>query len=166
MSRDEIIREIPKWHDLIWGIVRKAGFNEDDTEDLTGDIILKALERAHEFDPSRAKLSTWLGSMAKWTAIERRRSVKGRVGKPKPLVLSLSDALEATYLTTEGVAQDRAEQHEMIALFLNSLMTPSERAVGDLLLSECDASEIADRLNLSKSRIHQVIQGLRKRLAA
>ena len=73
MSRDEIINEIPKWRKLIYGIVLKAGFVADDAEDLTSDIILKAMEKVVEFDSTRATVQTWIGSIARWTAVERRR---------------------------------------------------------------------------------------------
>ena len=159
MSRDEIIKEIPKWRKLIYGIVLEAGFVADDAEDLTADIVLKAMEKAGEFDSTRGKLQTWIGSMAKWTAVERRRTNRGR-WKKRPEMVDLVDIVAVA-----PVAHDMAENHETIAAFVEAARTPSERRVAELYVLDADAPTVATSLGVGRSYVYQVVAECRKRCA-
>lgn len=159
MSRGEIINEIPKWRNLIYGIVLKAGFVADDADDLTSDIILKAMEKAREFDSDRATVQTWIGSLAKWTAVERRRSNRGR-WKKRPELVDLTDTL-----AVDPVAHESAEREELIAGFVESARTPSERRVAELYVVDADAPTVAASLGVGRSYVYQVVAQCRQRCA-
>jgi len=68
---------------LVHRILAGAG-TEPDVEECVSDAFYAAWSRIDQYDPTRAPLRTWLLILAKYQALERRRALLKRAGKPVP----------------------------------------------------------------------------------
>ena len=58
---------------IIAQIGQRMGVPQQDMADFIQDVMVRALDKSHTYDPQKAKVSTWLGQIAGSVAINRRR---------------------------------------------------------------------------------------------
>lgn len=146
-----------------------------DVEEVVSDALAAAWERAAEFDPERSTLANWVLMLAKYAALDRRRSLRRRtlddMGRAK--VIPLTAAPEATAPEATAPPSDAAvlaqEQRAAVHAALRRL-PPAER---ELLIRryffEESVAEIARDLGLSRgaldTRLWRARQNLRRLLS-
>ena len=146
------------------GIVLKVarGYcrHPEDRLDLVQEISVQAWAAFEDFDPARARFSTWLYRLALNVAISQWRRQQHRQRHHTPL----DDALPA--------ADDRAPPEQRHALHQLELaihaLPPLDRALMLLHLDDHDHRQIAEVLGISvanvSTRLHRLRQQLRTRL--
>lgn len=68
---------VESYQTLVFQFARNMMRNVEDAEDLTQDVFVTAFEKLHTFDATRAKLATWLLTIARnrcWNQLKRRRT--------------------------------------------------------------------------------------------
>ncbi|WP_299519864.1 sigma-70 family RNA polymerase sigma factor [Winogradskyella sp.] len=65
----------------LYGVILKIAINEEIAEDALQETFVKVWKNAHKYDPSKAKLFTWLFRIARNTAIDKLRSFNNRYQK-------------------------------------------------------------------------------------
>ena len=78
----------------VYGWVRVRMASKEDTEDVVAEAFLHAARAFESFDPSRAKFSTWVTTIARNCMISHFR-------KQRPSV-TLEDVPETTYMVSGG----------------------------------------------------------------
>jgi len=66
---------------LVFSVTYHVLQNDTLAEEVTQDTFLKIWNRAHLWDSSRGKVTTWLLTIARYTAIDRLRTEQRRDGK-------------------------------------------------------------------------------------
>lgn len=78
--------------------------DERDREECLSDVALQAWEAIDGYDPSRASFTTWLSTLARNAALNRRRSIERRRenGPPDEDIPAPADSPEQTVLKEES----------------------------------------------------------------
>lgn len=69
------------YSDSLYGSILKVTQNEEVAEDALQETFIKVWKNAKKYDPSKAKLFTWLFRIARNTAIDKLRSFNNRFHK-------------------------------------------------------------------------------------
>lgn len=77
-SADPVIfgRFITSHQDMVFGFLGRMGFSQEDAEDLAQETFLRVWRNRNSYQPERAKLSTWICTIARNVAlneIDKRR---------------------------------------------------------------------------------------------
>jgi RNA polymerase sigma-70 factor (ECF subfamily) len=138
------------------------GLDSEKAEDLAQDVMVTVWQKAEQFDPAKAKLSTWMFRIARNRFIDLKR-------RQKYPEVDADDHLKefaAPETTDEPVIAGQASLRVRQAL---TALRPNQRQVIELsFFEELSHSQIAERLALPlgtvKSRIRIAFQTLRKEL--
>ena len=140
----------------------KLGLGAEKAEDLAQDVMVTLWQKASQFDPEKAKLSTWIFRIARNKHIDLMR-------KQKYPMLNVDDhmaemvAPEQTDKPLEG-----RETASHIKDAMEKLKSDQQVVIKLSFFEELSHGEIASRLNLPlgtvKSRIRRAFQTLREEL--
>lgn len=140
----------------------KLGLGGDKAEDLVQDVMITLWQKANQFDPEKAKLSTWIFRIARNKHIDLMR-------KQKYPMLNVDDhvakmvAPEQTDKPLEG-----RETASHIKDAMDKLKPEQQDVIKLSFFEELSHGEIASRLKLPlgtvKSRIRRAFQTLREEL--
>lgn len=140
----------------------KLGLGSEKAEDLAQDVMVTVWQKASQFDPEKAKLSTWMFRIARNKHIDLMR-------KQKYPMLNVDDHM-AELVAPEQT--DKPLEGRETALHIKGAMEklkPDQQVVIKLsFFEELSHGEIASRLDLPlgtvKSRIRRAFQTLREEL--
>ncbi len=155
---------------VVFALVVRLIPDRDLAEEVQLDVYLQVWQRAASFDPSRGEVMTWLLTIARSRALDRRRSrearERGRVEWSGQLDRDLAACSCGCDPVQERNAQERCQSvREAIAG-----LPPAQRQVVELaFLSELSHAQIAERtkepLGTVKTRIRLGMMKLREVLA-
>lgn len=137
----------------------KQKINSEMAEDLTQEVMVTLWQKAHMFDPSKARLSTWIFRIARNKFIDKVR-------RQKYIELDVDDhikSMEASEKTDTAVIQNQDRTRIMSAM---EILKPELRSVIQLsFYQDLSHSQISKRLGLPlgtvKSRMRMAFQKLR-----
>lgn len=140
----------------------KQKMSDEMAEDLTQEVMVTVWQKAHLFDPAKARLSTWMFRIARNKFIDKVRRQK----YVEVDVDNHIQSMEATDKTDEPVIQMQDQTRIMAAL---KILKPDLRKVIELsFYRDLSHSQIAEQLGLPlgtvKSRIRIAFQKLRVEL--
>ncbi|MDO7881792.1 RNA polymerase sigma factor [Salinibacterium soli] len=149
-----------RWSGVIYTIALRSLGDVGDAEDVTQRVFVSAWTSRERFDPSRARLSTWLIAIAK-NRIADVHEARARVRR-------LHDSIVATALPDEVADAPDLADTVLIADELSRL-EPAARAVMTLAFyDDLTHDEISRRLDMPlgtvKSHIRRSLQKMRNRL--
>lgn len=145
----------------VYGLAMHVLDNSTLAEEVTQDTFLKVWDQAERWDSARGKLSTWLLTLARYTAIDRYRSER------RQTPLSPLDYDELANILGEGSFADQADwlSGEAIGSYLKQLPPEQVEAIQLAFFKGMSHTEIAAHLNQPlgtiKSRIRQGLITLR-----
>lgn len=134
-----------RYVNLVYSMAYRVLGNGPAAEEATQDVFMKLWERADQFDPSKGRLTSWLLTVARRTAIDLYRKQARRT--PDEGLWSLDDA---EWLAVENASFTRraADEHDSLRHALADL--PDEQR--DVLLlayfGGLSQSEIARHLDI------------------
>jgi len=74
--------------DTLYGVAFKVVRNEEIAQDVLQESFVKIWNKAHTYDPAKAKLFTWLFRITRNTAIDKIRSLSNKTDKEIQLDVS------------------------------------------------------------------------------
>jgi RNA polymerase sigma-70 factor (ECF subfamily) len=139
--------------------LRRVGARNDTAEDLAQEVLLSVWRRAHQFDPAKAALSTWIYTIARNKRIDALR----RERHPE------FDLDDPTMAPDEAPRGDTHTENEMVKEEIREAIATLPREQAELLrifyFEDKTHSVIADELGLPlgtvKSRLRLAVAKLR-----
>jgi RNA polymerase sigma-70 factor (ECF subfamily) len=87
--------------DALYGVIKKVITDEDVAQDVLQETFVKIWRYAKKYDPTKAKLFTWLYRVAYNTAIDKTRTLKNK--NEKEVQMETSGVYK---ITTNSLNQD------------------------------------------------------------
>lgn len=169
-------REIVRTYDgMVRALVyRTAKRDRHLIDDLVQDVWLIVFRKLDSYDPAIAKLSTWIGVIARRAAVSR--GVRERLDKDRatiPLELVRGDSsgdpfqtlLELQPSRELGALEqiERIEEHAMV-VSAREYLTPRQRQVVDLYLEGVDAAAARCRMQCTKENVNDLLHKAGRRI--
>jgi RNA polymerase sigma-70 factor (ECF subfamily) len=134
-------------HRLVFVLARRILGANDAAEEVMLDVFMQVWRSAPSFDAGRGRVSSWLLTIARSRALDRRRSVAARALREDAWSETLA---EQTPDCACGVdpqrAQDRAEQRDTVRAAIGALPEAQRRAIELAYFPGLSHTEIAARL--------------------
>jgi RNA polymerase sigma-70 factor (ECF subfamily) len=149
-----------RYGSTVHGLAYRVVGDRQLAEDCTQEVFVSVWRSASRFDPTRARLSTWLFAIARNTAVD---AVRRRMSRPVELLEEDQRADESAD-TADLVAT--ADQGERVAAAMAELPGPQLEALALAYFEGLSHAEIAERLDVPlgtvKGRIRLALDRLRE----
>ena len=147
---------------FVKGMAYRVLQDDSQAEEITQDIFLKLWRQPERWDPSLAKLSTWLMAITRNAAIDRLRAEKRR---PFYAAKTTDDA--AAQLTQDAVANDPLwYDGQLLRHYLSLLPEEQQNLIEMAFFQGLSHTELAETLDLPlgtvKTRLRRGLQRLRE----
>jgi len=165
-----------RWRDQVYGLVLHVVREPADAEDVMEEVFWQAWRQAERFDASRAGVGTWLLTIARSRALDRRRALNRSREEAEP---APDEGRRAEY--ERGVAEavqdvpgpaeaaEGAERRALVAAALGTLPAEQRQALELAYFGGLSQSEIAERtgqpLGTVKTRMRLAMVKMREKLA-
>lgn len=159
-------RFIGRYQISVFGFLGRMGFGQTDTEDLAQEIFIRAWRSRKSYQPERARISTWLFTIARNTAlneIDRRRRrppiddhnyetvVDSSPSNRPDSQLELSQKRDRLHLALQQLS---IEDRDTISLAFVEGLSANEACE----VLGCSAGTYRTRLSRAKQRLLTVVQ--------
>ena len=154
-------------HHKAWQLVGKAGYTQDDVDDIKQDLIVDLLERLPKFDPAKATYNTFVARLVERKISNLLRDRQAEMRDHRREVCSLNEEIDTgedepvQRLTT--ISQDEqdirtgkyarpAEERAHLQLDMDSVLdglTPELRQVAEMLQTK-SVSQVARELGIPR----------------
>lgn len=159
-------------YDRYANLVYTVGFNtlqdKQNAEEVTQDVFWRVWTKAESYDISRAKVSTWLCSIARYRAIDLLRNSSARSESQN----IPAEEIEPRFLSDPSSLEDTAQsnlQNEKVRAAMVKLPADQIEALALAYFGGYTHDEIAGKLNIplgtAKTRIRLALRRLRGLLA-
>lgn len=143
--------------DALYGVIKKVITDDETAQDVLQETFVKIWRYSKKYDPSKAKLFTWLYRIAYNTSIDKIRSLKNKTEKEVQIETS------AVYTVSSGTLnQDVLD----IKKHLNSLDEKYQIVINALFFEGMTQQEASDELDIPlgtiKSRLKIGLRELKK----
>ncbi|XWX03719.1 sigma-70 family RNA polymerase sigma factor [Aggregatilineales bacterium SYSU G02658] len=140
----------------VYGLALRVMGDESLAQEVTQDVFLKVWQRPHTWNPERGQFSSWLLTVARYTAVDRLRAEALRSGRSVPLLDEFDAPTDAD--------PDPAE-HDRLRALLRRLPDEQRQVIELAYFRGLTHSELAAALNLPlgtvKTRLRAGLQKLR-----
>ena len=151
---------------FVYRCVRQALSNRAEAEDAVQEIFVRLWKTADRYDPTRAKLVTWVMLIAKRHAIDRLRRKQVR---PTNLSLEGDPAGRPGVAEDSGLKEGRDEQRQLLLERIGELPALQQEVLTRAYLQGFTLREVAEQLEAPlgtiKSALSRGLARLRDRLA-
>ncbi len=143
--------------DALYGVIKKVITDEDVAQDVLQETFVKIWRYAKKYDPTKAKLFTWLYRVAYNTAIDKTRTLKNK--NEKEVQMETSGVYK---ITTNSLNQDVLD----IRKHLSSIEEKYQIVINALFFEGMTQQEASEELNIPlgtiKSRLKIGLRELKK----
>jgi RNA polymerase sigma-70 factor (ECF subfamily) len=161
--RDEAA--LAELYDRLGGLVYSVAYhvlqNATLAEEVTQDTFLKVWNQAHSWDGARGRVTTWLATIARYTAIDRLRVEQRRDPKPQVDIDDVINVLGTSAIMDEpGWADERLVRELMLELPRDQM-----QVIELAYFKDMSHTEMAEHLNIPlgtvKGRVRAALIKLR-----
>lgn len=140
----------------VYSLALRVMGDESLAQEVTQDVFLKVWQRPHTWNPERGQFSSWLLTVARYTAVDRLRTEALRSGRSVPLIDELDAPADADPDPTE---------YDGLRALLRRLPDEQRQVIELAYFRGLTHSELAAALNLPlgtvKTRLRAGLQKLR-----
>lgn len=153
-----------RYANLVFTIAFNTVGEKQGAEEVTQDVFLRVWNKAENYDPNHAKVATWLGSIARYRAIDLLRNLRSR---PEGHSVDLQEVSPSFLVDTSNPenATVLALESENIRKAVISLPDNQRQVLVWAYFRGYTHQEIAEQLEIplgtAKTRIRLALQKLR-----
>jgi RNA polymerase sigma-70 factor (ECF subfamily) len=134
-------------HRLVFTLVQRVLGAGDAVEEVVLDVFMQVWRTAPTFDRARGRVSTWLLTLARSRALDRRRSQATRSAREQAWIDALDDdAADCSCAVDPVRVHGRSEQAEIVRSAMRALPDVQRRAIELAYFHGLSHSEIAQHL--------------------
>ena len=165
-----------RWRDQVYGLVLHVVREAADAEDVMEEVFWQAWRQAGRFDAARGGVGTWLLTIARSRALDRRRALNRSREEAEPAEgeegrgayeRSMAEAGEG--MAGPAEAAEGSERRALVIAALGALPAEQRQALELAYFGGLSQTEIAERtgqpLGTVKTRMRLALAKLRERLA-
>lgn len=156
-----------RYHDPIEKYVRSRVRSREDTEDLTEETFLKALENMPTYQPI-APFSSWLYRIAHNRIIDFSRKRKHELVLRELFPVEENTLTETYEMFIPGLSLEKTELITEVQEAIASLPPKTVTLIRQYYLEELSSTQVAETLGITEGaarvRLHRAILGLRSKL--
>ncbi len=145
---------------LVYGLALRVLTNSTLAEEATQDTFLKVWNQAYTWDGNKGKLSTWLMTITRYTAIDRLRKEQNR----SPASVALDD-IEDLIGKRSFMDTPQGQDRQLLRSLMSRLPNEQIQVIELAFFQGLSHSEIADELTLPlgtvKTRLRLGLQKLK-----
>ena len=145
------------YSDALFGVIKKVISDDETAQDVLQETFVKVWKNAQSYDPSKAKLFTWLYRIAYNSSIDKVRSESKKT--KQEIQIEVSNVYK---LTSEGLNQDVMD----IKQHLKNLDEKYQIVINALFFEGMTQQEASDELDIPlgtiKSRLKIGLRELKK----
>lgn len=145
------------YSDTLFGVAYKVVKDEDLAQDVLQESFVKIWKKADSYDPTKAKLFTWLFRITRNTAIDKLRSRKTKT--EKEVQIDVSDVYK---LGIDGINPDFLDMKENLLKIDSKYKTVLEALFFEGMTQQEASEELDIPLGTIKSRLKIGLRELRK----
>jgi RNA polymerase sigma factor (sigma-70 family) len=145
------------YSDTLYGVAYKVVKDEMLAQDVLQESFVKIWKKADSYDPTKAKLFTWLFRITRNTAIDKLRSSKTKTDKE--IQLDVSDVYK---VGIEGINPDFIDMRENLSKLDSKYQIVLEALFFDGMTQQEASDELEIPLGTIKSRLKIGLRELRK----
>ena len=144
------------------GRIYQGEFSSDDIDDIIGDVVLKALEKAESYDPQRGTYANWLTYIALNTvksahyAKSRHNKFLAGYARERAIANEFKDYASAPDSLVRG---ELAQEH-----VYSKARSERDKTILGMKADGYQPKEIADELSIATGRVYQVIHKVKTRI--
>ena len=165
-----------RWAAVVYALVVRIVGDRDEAEDVVEDVFWQLWRQAPRYEETRGAVSTWVFTVARSRALDRRRAMRRRCEESASDATTDTAGASAASAAVPGAAgsdpagnAEQAERREIVAAALHELPAEQREAVELAYFGGLSQTEIAERtgqpLGTVKTRTRLAMQKLRDRLA-
>lgn len=155
-----------KYEKLLYSYAYKMTTSHELSEEIIQDVFVKVWQKKGAYDASKGKLSTWLITITRYSAIDILRKQKTPTFEYEEQD-GAADTSEHFYSSVEK-AVTAGEDQDVIRLAMQSLNKEQEKIITLFYFKAYSQSQISEALNLPlgtvKSRLRLALGHLRKNI--
>lgn len=152
------LREIYDTHaDFVWRNLRRLGVSAEDSQDALQDVFVAVQAHLHQFE-GRSSLSTWIFTICRTVARDRRRRLAREQGR------ALDNEIEQA-IDLRANVERAAEHNERVAILevLLAGLEVEQRSVFILFeIEKMTGEEICEALEIPLGTVYSRLQAARK----
>ena len=134
--------------DTLFGVAHKVVKDEDLAQDELQESFIKIWKKADSYDPSKAKLFTWLFRITRNTAIDKLRSVNNKASKE--VQIDVSDVYK---VGVKGISPDHMDVQDNLDKLEEKYRIVLEALFFDGMTQQEASEELDIPLGTIKSRL-------------
>ena len=134
-------------HRLVFVLARRILGANDHAEEVTLDVFMQVWRSAPSFDADRGRVSTWLLTIARSRALDRRRSLAARALRENAWTDALADdTADCTCGVDPQRMHERDERRDTVRAAIRALPEAQRRAIELAYFPGLSHTQIASRL--------------------
>ncbi len=145
---------------LVYHIALQITKDRMEAEDACHDVFVEILKKAHQYDPSR-------GSIESWLAVKTRSRCLDRLKRKKPLLLERVEPIMAAGSSAEERAISKLER-ETLHIAMERIPDAQREALYGIYFQSQTQRELSERMNRPlgtiKSFVRYGLQNMKKQL--
>jgi RNA polymerase sigma-70 factor (ECF subfamily) len=148
-----------RYGSIIYSLALRVLQNTGLAEEVTQDVFLEVWNRPQIWDPNKGRLSSWMLTICRYTAIDRLRKDQRRPETSMTPLEDLAELLSTISTTDDALWQDG----QMLRTFMSQLPTEQAEVIEMAFFQGLTHSELAETLHLPLGTIKTRVRlGLKK----
>lgn len=156
-----------RYGNLVFSIARNITMDQSLAEEITQEVFLRVWRRASTYRFSQSKVSTWLGSITRYLAIDELRRLNVRPKLHESVWTDVATLQEESAQDLDAITAREIEA-QRVRVAMRRLPEEQNKVLALAFIKGLTHSEIADLLGIPlgtvKTRIRLAMQKLRKEL--
>lgn len=149
-----------KYYTKVFVFLKQHISSNEDAEDMVNSVFFAAYQNYDKYDPTKAKLSTWIFCIA-------NNRLKNYYRDKKDPAESLDDMFDSVEIASDEIIEEAVQLEELRDAIAKALKELTERERNIVIMSyfqNMNSNDIAEALGLTGTNVRQILSRTLKKL--